>query len=231
MSNNTKIIRIFLLAIIITILYSSPCFAFGPSNDTIYQGIDVSRWQGEINFNQVKNSGIQVVYMKSSEGRSYIDPYFEQNYSKAKSNGLKVGFYHYVTARNVQSAKEQAIFFARVIAGKSPDCKLAMDFEDFGNLSILEINNISKVFLQTLEQETGSQALVYSNAYSARNIFSQDLAKYPLWVAHYNVNAPSSNGKWKTWVRMAVYKYRLCSSELMVMLIEIILLQAYFYLM
>ena len=173
-------------------------------------GIDVSHWQGDIDFSAVKRDGISVVYMKSSEGKSFIDPDFEKNYSNAKSNGLKVGFYHYVTAKSVEVAKEQAIFFARVIAGKSPDCKLAMDFEDFGNLSINEINAISKAFLETLEKETGAQALIYSNAYSAKNIFSEDLTKYPLWVANYNVSSPSGNGKWDTWVRLAIHKYRKC---------------------
>lgn len=75
-----------------------------------------------------------------------------------------------------------------------------MDFEDFGNLSISQINEISKVFLETLENETSSQALIYSNSYSARNIFSSELTKYPLWVANYNVSRPSKNGKWDTWV-------------------------------
>lgn len=177
-----------------------PCFAFTPSSNNIYQGIDVSRWQGTINFSQVKNSGIDIVYIKSSEGRTYIDPYFEQNYKGAKENGLKVGFYHYVTARSVEVAIEQAIFFAEVISQKIPDCKLAMDFEDFGNLSINSINEISKAFLETLEKETGIQALIYSNAYSAKNIFSYELTKYPLWVANYNTNKPSANGKWQNWV-------------------------------
>ena len=97
-------------------------------------------------------------------------------------------------------AREQATFFARVIAGKSPDCKLAMDFEDFGNLSILQINEIANVFLETLEKETGSEVLIYSNTYSAKNIFNNSLSKYPLWVAHYGVNKPSDNGKWNSWV-------------------------------
>lgn len=97
-------------------------------------------------------------------------------------------------------AKEQAIFFARVIAGKSPDCMLAMDFEDFGNLSISQINEISKTFLETLQKETRSQVLIYSNSYSAKNIFSSSLSKYPLWVAHYGVSQPSYNGKWNSWV-------------------------------
>ena len=219
------------IALFFLISMSIPSLSFGPSSNNIYQGIDVSRWQGDIDFALVKSSGIQVVYIKSSEGKSYIDPYFEKNYSNSKANGLKVGFYHYVTAQNVADAKEQAIFFARVIAEKSPDCRLAMDFEDFGNRSISEINNISKVFLETLEQETGSQVLIYSNAYSARNIFSEELTKYPLWVANYNVSSPSGNGKWQTWVRMAVYKYRNCKSVFLGMLIEINLQMVYFYLM
>ena len=196
---------IFLIAFVFT-----PIFAFEPSSSNIYQGIDVSHWQGDIDFASVKRSGISVVYMKSSEGRSFIDSNFEKNYSNAKANSLKVGFYHYVTARTVDQARDQAIFFARVIAGKSPDCRLAMDFEDFGELSINEINEISKVFLETLEKETGVDVLIYSNSYSAKNIFGEELTKYPLWVANYNVSSPSGNGKWQTWVRMAIYKYRYC---------------------
>ena len=95
------------------------CYAFSPSSNNIYQGIDVSNWQGIINYSAVRNSGIEVVYIKSSEGQSYIDPYFETNYTNAKANGLKVGFYHYVTARNIQDAQEQADFFARVVSRKA----------------------------------------------------------------------------------------------------------------
>lgn len=179
---------------------SLPCFAFGPSSNVIYQGIDVSSWQGSIDFSAVKNSGIEVVYIKSSEGQSYIDPYFESNYQNAKANGLKVGFYHYVTARTIEQAQVQANFFARVVSGKQADCRLAMDFESFGNLSTTEINEISKSFLETLENATKSEAVIYSNAYSARTIFSNELTNYPLWVANYGVSEPGSNGKWETWV-------------------------------
>ena len=210
MQNICKKILITFIGISLTFFICMPCFAFGPSSSTIYQGIDVSHWQGNIDFYAVKKSGIDIVYIKSSEGKSYIDPYFEINYQNAKANNLKVSFYHYVTARSTSEAEKQAIFFARVIAGKSPDCKLAMDFEDFGNLSINEINHIAKVFLNTLEKETGIDALIYSNAYSAKNIFSSELVNYPLWVANYNASTPTANGKWNTWARMAIYKYRYC---------------------
>lgn len=197
---NLKISFITFAFTLFFVLSSFPSYAFGPSSSTIYQGIDVSSWQGNINFTDVKNSGIYIVYIKSSEGTNYIDPYFERNYQNAKANGLKVGFYHYVTARNTEEARNQANFFAKVISGKEPDCKLAMDFESFDNLSINEINEISKVFLETLQNATNKEVVIYSNSYSARNIFSKDLNIYPLWVANYGVSEPAGNDKWSTWV-------------------------------
>ena len=194
------IVLLFSFVTFFIISTSVSSLAFGPSSSTIYQGIDVSSWQGNINFAQVKNAGIDIVYIKSSEGVSYIDPYFERNYQNAKANGLKVGFYHYVTARTVEEARNQANFFASVISGKEPDCKLAMDFESFGNLSVNQINEISKVFLETLQNATNKEVLIYSNSYTARTILSSDLAIYPLWVANYGVSEPGGNDKWNTWV-------------------------------
>lgn len=191
-----------IVLILVTTVFAVPNMvqAFGPSSNTIYNGIDVSSWQRNIDFAAVKASGIDVVYIKSSEGNRSTDPYFRQNYNNAKANGLKVGFYHYVTARSVQEGINQAKFFASVISGTDPDCKLAMDFESFGSLSNSEINAIALAFIQTLESVTGKEALVYSNTYTARSIFSSELSRYPLWVAQYGVSQPSSNGKWNSWV-------------------------------
>ena len=201
---NKHIFKNVFFTIILSLLFTCsiylPTHAFGPSSNQIYQGIDISSWQKNVDFSAVKDSGIDIVYIKSSEGTTYINPYFESGYSNAKANGLKVGFYHYVTARTTSQAIDEAIFFARVVSGKQADCKLVMDFENFGNLSVNQINEISEVFLETLESATNSQPIIYSNAYSARTIFSQELTKYPLWVANYGVTAPGSNGKWDTWV-------------------------------
>ena len=189
---------VFLFTIIILPL---EVLALSPSSSTIYQGIDVSQWQGSIDYKKVKNAGIQIVYMKASEGTTYTDPYFTRNYENAKANGLKVGFYHYVRARNVNTARKEAEHFAKVIQGKQVDCRLAMDFESFGSLSNAQVNNISKAFLERLYQLTKKELVVYSNTYSARTVFSREIAnRYPLWVAQYGPNEPSDNGKWNSWV-------------------------------
>lgn len=142
-----KMLSIFLISSVILFMNLTISLAISPNSSTIYEGIDVSNWQGNINYEQVKTAGIEVVYIKTSEGTTYKDPYFERNYENAKANGLKVGFYHFLTATNTQAARNQAQFFASVISGKAPDCKLAMDFEQFrGGITTEEINEISKVF-------------------------------------------------------------------------------------
>lgn len=169
------------------------CFA------ATYRGIDVSDWQGYIDYSEVRNSGIEVVYIKASQGNSIVDSYFRTNYDNAKANGLKVSLYHFLTARSVQEAESQATYFASVISGTSPDCKLAMDFEVFGNLTNSQINEISFAFLRKVQELTGKEVIVYSDASNAENTFSQELANaYPLWVAEYGVSTPRT-GRWSSY--------------------------------
>lgn len=189
------------------ILIFSLCFlgisvyALEPSSDTIYEGIDVSAWQGKIDYSLVKSDGIEIVYIKASQGNSYTDPYFRTNYRNAKDNGLKVGFYHFLTARNTTEAIAEAEHFVNVISNTEPDCRLAMDFEQLSNLSNSEVNSISKAFMSKVYELTGKELVIYSDAYNAEYVFSQELAQeYPLWVAEYGVTEPINNGKWRNWV-------------------------------
>lgn len=192
-------LSILLVAIIVAI--STQAFAFSQSSEKLYNGIDVSEWQGNIDFGEVARAGIEVVYIRASEGRGYVDPYFRENYEKAKANGLRTGFYHFLTATNEAEAKEEAEFFVSNIKGLEPDCRLAMDFEVFDGLDVSTINEISRVFLETVEKLSGKECVIYSDAYNARTVFSKELADdYPIWVADYFVEEPESNGKWKFWV-------------------------------
>ena len=195
-----KIFSIIILIIVIIQITNSKAFAINPSNNEIYEGIDVSRWQGTINFQEVANSGIDIVYIKATQGTTYVSPLFEEQYTNARNNGLKIGFYHYVTARTVEQARNEAQFFASKISGKQVDCKLAMDFEEFGNLSTQEINAIGLAFIKRLEEITNKPVVVYSNTYTARTIWNGEITNYPLWVAEYGVSRPEDNGKWNTYV-------------------------------
>ena len=76
-----------------------------------YEGIDVSDWQGYIDYKEVADSGIQIVYIKASQGSNIKDPYFDINYENAKKNGLKVGFYHFLTATNTRRSRTRSTIF------------------------------------------------------------------------------------------------------------------------
>lgn len=191
-------LKIFTIVMLLALLPLN-AFATTASSNQIYEGIDVSNWQGYIDYSQVKNDGIDIVYIKSSQGENIVDSYFRINYNNAKANGLKVGFYHFLTAGNEDEAIRQAEFFSSVISNTNPDCKLAMDFEVFGDLTVTEVNNISKVFLERVKEITGKDVIIYSDTFNASNVFREELAQdYPLWIAEYGVEIPRETN-WEFW--------------------------------
>ena len=92
--------------------WTSVGFALERGGTTQYDGIDVSAFQGDIDFDSVKAGGIEFVYIKASEGTTLVDPKFEDNYAGAKDADLLIGVYHFVRAQNVSEAQAEARFFA-----------------------------------------------------------------------------------------------------------------------
>ena len=182
-----KVIKVLLCFIMLNISCFTYIYALSPQDNLEYEGIDVSNWQRNIDYSQVKNAGIQVVYIKASEGTTFKDPYLETNYRNAKANGLKVGFYHFLTATTISGAERQAIFFESVIEGKEVDCKLAMDYEQFYGVGREQINQIAAAFIRKLKQITGKDVIVYSNLNNVRNTFNSRVASEgKLWLAYYS---------------------------------------------
>lgn len=194
-----KKLFLFMPLIFVLAACSVQVFALPPAAGGQQEGIDVSQWQGNIDFEQAAAAGIRVVYIRSSMGSSYVDPYFEQNYQRAKAAGMQVGFYHYVTARTDSQARYQAQFFVNTVRGKDFECRLAMDFEDLINLSAEEANQIGLSFIQAVEEFSGKGAVVYSDTSNAGSVFGGGLTAYPLWAAEYGVSEPSSSVNWSAW--------------------------------
>ena len=87
------------------------------------KGIDVSVWQGAIDFNAVRNSGVDFVIIRAGYGTNSKDKYFEENYRKAKAAELHVGAYWYSYADSFSEAVQEAEMFLSTLAGKQFDCK------------------------------------------------------------------------------------------------------------
>lgn len=194
-----KVFSYILLSAALVLLTCTFVSALPAASGEQRRGIDVSMWQGDIDFEEVAESGVDTVYIRSGLGCDYTDPYFEQNYERARAAGLNVGFYHYVTARTVSQAEYQAHFFVNTIQGKEFQCRLAMDFEDLTTLSAAEANEIGLAFIRTVEDLSGKGTVVYSDAYNAGAVFGGGLTAYPLWIAEYGVSEPSSAVNWDSW--------------------------------
>ena len=198
-----KISKIFITFFIFSIAFINYVYALSPQGNLRYEGIDVSDWQGYIDYSQVKNAGIDIVYIKASQGNNIKDPYFDINYENAKANNLKVGFYHFLTATNIEEARQQAIFFSSVISGKQADCKLALDYEQFNEVSKEQINQIALAFIQKVKELTKKQVIIYSDLYNSESTFNTELANEgELWIAYYGDyrNLQNRNASWNSFI-------------------------------
>lgn len=79
------------------------------------RGIDVSRWQGSIDWKQVREAGISFVFIKASQGSSLEDPKFAENVQGAKAAGLLVGAYHFLGAASAAAARQEAKHFVETM--------------------------------------------------------------------------------------------------------------------
>jgi len=166
------------------------------------QGIDVSHWNGSIDWQKVAASGISFVFIKATQ--NVMDKKFLDNVKGAKAAGLLVGAYHYIDDSNttVDKAKAAAQLFYKAIqeAGgvKVFDLPPVMDYEsNKSNLSKATITAVAKAFLEEIQRLTGVKPIVYTYPAFIGNFVG--LSSYPLWIARYSTQAPADASGWSHW--------------------------------
>lgn len=158
-----------------------------------YKGIDVSRYQGSIDFNKVKASGIEFVMIRCGTGYSQKackDVKFETYYKQAKAAGLKVGTYFYSYAATENQARIEAGWVLDFIKGKTFEYPVVFDMEErsVAKLGRAKISAIATAFCSTVEK-AGYYVSIYSSKSWIESYYTADvLNKYDLWVAQW---APS----------------------------------------
>lgn len=168
-----------------------------------YSGIDVSQWQGNIDFKKVKADGIDFVIIRAGYGRyiSQQDPYFEQNYKNAKAVGLNVGAYWYSYAMSIDEAKLEASACLEVIKGKQFEYPIYFDLEEHKqfNQGRNFCDSLVTTFCSALEK-AGYFAGLYISRSPLQNYISSSVAKkYALWIAEYGatLNWSGDVGIWQ----------------------------------
>lgn len=162
--------------------------------DNTMVGIDVSSWQGTINFDKVAASGCEFVMIRigfgaNKNGEITFDSKFKENLKNAKKAGLKVGLYFYSYAKSKSEAKKQAEWIISALNGESLDLPIAFDWEIWSgfhnyNLNFQDLNEIAETFIQTINN-SGYQGTLYSSAFFLNRVWNIDVIP---WLAYYTTN-------------------------------------------
>ena len=170
-------------------------------------GIDVSKWNGTIDWNAVKNSGISYViircgYRGSSQGKLIEDPKFESNIKGASAAGLKIGIYFFSQAVNEIEAVEEASMALEQIKGYTISYPVFIDVEASGGrgdrIDKDTRTAVCRAFCQTI-QKAGYTAGVYSNkTWLESKLDAASINAYKIWLAQYAA-APTYSGRYDIW--------------------------------
>lgn len=165
-------------------------------SENLELGIDVSEWQGDVDYEAVKEAGATFVMMRigvklDSGEEPALDGQFLDNIKSAKEAGLKVGVYLYSKALSSEEAIEEARWVLKQLDGESLDLPIVFDWEIWGNwnsyhMSFHDLNEMAHLFIETVEDE-GYEGMLYGSKFYLEN-FWEDGEFENIWLAHYASN-------------------------------------------
>ena len=172
-------------------------------NENTMVGIDISKWQGEVDFEKIRDSGCEFVIMrigvmKDKNSELTKDKNFDINYKNAKNAGLKIGIYVYSEANNVNTAISNAEFIIDNLNGDKLDFPVVFDWESWEYFNDMEmnlhmLNEMYDAFDNRLK-EAGYDTMLYASEYYLNNVWL-DLKDYKIWVAKYSTKFPEIKNK------------------------------------
>ncbi len=168
-------------------------------------GLDISHWQGDIDFDKLKKAGVEFVMIRVGRtdgigGKYVLDTKFERNIKEANRIGIPVGVYFYSYANSEKSAKSDAKWVLDQIKDYKVELPVAFDWENWNsynefNLSFFGLTEIANSFLDVFKK-VGYEGLLYSSKNYLEKIWLK--TDYPIWLAHYTENT-SYQGNYTFW--------------------------------
>ena len=182
-------------------------------NESTSIGIDVSKWQGKVDFKKVKNAGIEFVIMRMGSWRDQkdeivMDPKFNEYYRLAKEAGLKIGVYIYNVSKDENDGIKTAKWILDNLNGKKIDFPIAYDWEDWSNFMSYQVSmhtlSMSYLAFEKTLKESGYDAMLYSSKYYLENVWMH-LENSKVWLAHYT-NKTDYKGNYMMWQMTSLAK-------------------------
>lgn len=158
-----------------------------------YDGIDVSSHQKDIDWAKVsKDKNIRFVYIKATEGATYVSPHYERNLREAKKVGIKVGSYHFM--RTTTTMQEQFENFKRVVKPEEQDLLPLIDFENRGNWTPQQMVDSLTMLAGLFRDYYHCEPMIYTSSNFYNKYLSPHFDNYPLFIARYHDEAPRLTG-------------------------------------
>jgi lysozyme len=160
-------------------------------------GVDLSKWQGTVDFAKLRAAGIRYVFVKVSQGATVADPDYARNIAGARAAGLYAGSYHFYSTDH--DAQSQFANLSAHLDLKPGDLPPVVDIEVLANNSLPDLPVQLRSFLDLIQGHYGVKPIVYSGL-SFASAQLQGFGDHPLWLAEYtNAPAPRLPGGWTTW--------------------------------
>jgi lysozyme len=170
--------------------------AMQASEPSYTSGIDVSHYQGEVDWPDVAGDGVRFAFIKATDGVADVDPRFARNWAGAKAAGVVRGAYHFF--RPSRDAEQQAAHFLGVATMDDMALPPALDVEITGGLGRPALQDGIRTWLETVQAALGCKPVVYTDPSFWRTSVAADFSAYPLWLACY-ANEPEIPAPWQTW--------------------------------
>jgi lysozyme len=164
-------------------------------------GIDVSEYQGDIDWQAVADSGVTFCILKGTEGVESFDPYFARNWQAARSVGIIRSAYHFFIASKDPIVQANSFLRLTQKVWLDNDLPPVLDLEKTYFLNPDTVIARAKIWLNTVEKAIGRRPIVYTFPNFWENTLGNPsaLADYPLWIAHYETDQPIVPGGWRSW--------------------------------
>jgi len=203
-------VRLASLSVAVLLAAAATSAYAGAGSGSRPNGPDVASFQhpagAAINWQRVHSAGASFAFVKATEGSTYTNPYFTQDYAAVHKAGMIRSAYHYARPRSTPtSARDQAKAFVKVagVAGSRGDLPLTLDLEETGGLNPAQLVSWTQSFVAEVKTLTHRTTILYTYPYFWQHAMGNSTAftSLPLWLASYRSGGPRTPlpGGWKSW--------------------------------
>lgn len=198
-------VSIIIILIVFFILISNGIIKFNNPNISKFpiRGVDVSAYQGNIDWKVIENQNIKFAFIKATEGSSYVDEFFVKNWNNASLTNLKIGAYHFLSYDS--RGKNQAENFIKTVPIMYESLPPVVDVEFYGdkyknNPSKEQVKEILDEFIFEIEKNYQKKPIIYTTMKAYTLYIKDDYNEYCIWIRDIFKEPKLPDGKkWTFW--------------------------------